>query len=329
MKQGYSASALVSLLVGMVLVCSAIVARRINSAIDHQPSYAPPLGHTSGSPPIAGRVLYIIVDGLREDVSHTMPAIENLRSHGAWGRSVVVVPSLSQPSWATLVSGASPEISGSSLINAPYNRIRTLSVDTLFDVAHANHLPASIAGQIWWKRFLRADSLSEAAYAPGFEDEDDAKIFRAAQSILRRQKAGLILVYFGAYDERSHECGALSAPALQSAAQIDRWIGELVREANTAETCIVVTADHGHLDAGGHGGTEYVVTHPPVVFAGTGASRGERAIMREEDIAPTIAALLGLPLPNSSMAAVRVTICFCRQARRGKFSATNLSNAPE
>ena len=76
-----------------------------------------------------------------------MPAIENLRSHGAWGRSVVVVPSLSQPSWATLVSGASPEISGSSLINAPYNRIRTLSVDTLFDVAHANHLPAVSPGK--------------------------------------------------------------------------------------------------------------------------------------------------------------------------------------
>ena len=62
----------------------------------------------------------------------------------------------------------------------------------------------------------------------------------------------------------------------------------------------MIVADHGHRDVGGHGGDEAEVLAIPAVMAGAGVKPGVTVRGQQADIAPTIAALLGLPLPTSS-----------------------------
>ena len=65
------------------------------------------------APVLAGRVVLVIVDGMRLDVSRTqMNTLNKLREYGSDMELTVPQPSLSYPNWTTILSGAPPEISG-------------------------------------------------------------------------------------------------------------------------------------------------------------------------------------------------------------------------
>ena len=62
---------------------------------------------------------------------------------------------------------------------------------------------------------------------------------------------------------------------------------------------VIVTADHGHVSRGGHGGAEPEVSSVPLVLAGKGIVPGASARNAQlVDVAPTVAALLGVPAPG-------------------------------
>src|SRR5574340_651185 len=54
----------------------------------------------------ARRVVLVVIDGLRDDTSRLMPSISALRARGADVALTVPQPSLSFPTWTTIVSGA-------------------------------------------------------------------------------------------------------------------------------------------------------------------------------------------------------------------------------
>jgi hypothetical protein len=87
-------------------------------------------------------------------------------------------------------------------------------------------------------------------------------------------------------------------------ARIDGDISRLVAATQDDRTTFVVTADHGHLDEGGHGGWEDEVTRVPAVFVGSGISLTQGEI-DQVDIAPTIAGILGMPIPRFSTGKVQ------------------------
>src|SRR5436309_2708308 len=63
----------------------------------------------------------------------------------------------------------------------------------------------------------------------------------------------------------------------------------------------VIAADHGHLQPGGHGGDEDDACETRVVFAGPGVRDGARlGKARNLDLAPTLAALLGVSAPKQA-----------------------------
>jgi lysylphosphatidylglycerol synthetase-like protein (DUF2156 family) len=82
-----------------------------------------------------------------------------------------------------------------------------------------------------------------------------------------------------------------------AAAAIDKLIGTL--DIDLARDAIVITADHGHTDRGGHGGREPDVRAVPLVLAGAGIVPGaQTAGAMLADVAPTVCALLGIPAPG-------------------------------
>ncbi len=59
---------------------------------------------------------------------------------------------------------------------------------------------------------------------------------------------------------------------------------------------MIITSDHGHTDEGGHGGLEKEVVEVKAIFAGKGVAAGKTLQdCTQLDLAPTIAAVLGLP----------------------------------
>src|SRR5205814_2939737 len=65
---------------------------------------------------------------------------------------------------------------------------------------------------------------------------------------------------------------------------------------------MLVLSDHGHMPRGGHGGAEPAVRRAFLVLAGPGVRAGGRVPRASTvDVAPTLAALLGVPAPGQAL----------------------------
>src|ERR1022692_522595 len=107
------------------LICAAIVAAgavgsRViataswNSVVNYHTPYVfqprTALGHPLLGP--AGRVMLVVLDGLRLDQSREMPEMNALRALGADGVARVGLPSLSNPARAVMATGSWQEVNG-------------------------------------------------------------------------------------------------------------------------------------------------------------------------------------------------------------------------
>ncbi len=272
-----------------------------DSVVEYKTIYLTNLPPGSAAEPLAQRVVLILVDGLRLDASRNMPALNALRRQGADLSVRIGQPSLSYPSWTVIVSGAWQEVSGvtTNWYEGP------VQVDTVFRRARDAGLPAVVVGGGGWEE-LYGPHLTDLIPVKGPEDESappeawvemDAETFRRAITALDDYPQGLVLVYFGATDELAHRFGGTSPQYLDEVRRVDDFIGRLAERMDWGRDVLIVTADHGHVDVGGHGGWEEEVLHVPLVLVGKGIRQGAYPERLQADIAPTIAALLGIPIP--------------------------------
>jgi hypothetical protein len=112
----------------------------------------------------------------------------------------------------------------------------------------------------------------------------------------RETSPGLVVVHLPDLDEAGHSYGGASAQYKQTAARMDADINRLVTSLQSSDTVFVITADHGHIDSGGHGGWEPVATTVPGIFSGPGI-RSETTTGQLQQIAPTVSILLGMRDP--------------------------------
>jgi hypothetical protein len=83
---------------------------------------------------------------------------------------------------------------------------------------------------------------------------------------------------------------------------VDLMLERVLGKLDLSQDAIIITADHGHTDQGGHGGIEPDVMEVPLIMAGAGIRPGAAVAGAElVDIAPTAAALLGLPAPRHGL----------------------------
>lgn len=243
-----------------------------------------------------GRLVYIIVDGLREDISRTMPTLNTLRAHGFDAVVRTGQPSLSFPGWTTLLSGAPQRISGVTT-NWFTERV---PVETLIDVALAASRTVAVSAPKDFEMLYGVNRVgnvflrdwTEGAYMSG-------EIVDHALSLEKDSGASLLIVHLPDVDEAGHASGGSSKAYADMALKVDAEIGRLVTALQGPATTFVVTADHGHIDTGGHGGPEDIVTLTPAVFAGPNVrpGTGEGA---QDQIAPTVALLAMLPAPRNA-----------------------------
>ena len=301
-----------------VLVCAGVVIvgyqwamSMIGSLYDYRspikdtaPAVLPPLGN-----PATGRLVFILVDGLRQDTAldaEVMPNLAGLREVGASTSIHSEAPSYSEPAYTTLLTGASPEISDGPVINLDYEDIPLFTQDNLFSAAHRAGLRTAISGYYWFEKLVPQSDVDLRFYTPGEDRTADEAVMAAALPWLRDRSAELLLVHLDQVDYAGHHEGGARDPRWNEAAKrVDDMIGEVSRELDLSRDTILVLSDHGHIGIGGHGGQDTDVLVQPLVLAGKGIRPGAFGDINQVDIAPTLAAILGAAVPSSSQGQVR------------------------
>lgn len=241
------------------------------------------------------RVVMVVIDGLRDDASRSMKSIERLRESGADVRLTVGQPSLSYPTWTTIVSGAPQQISGvtTNWFEGP------VKVETLFDVAASSGRRVVVSGPEDLEEMFGVSKVATStALVPWDADKYTSGTIVDNALRLDEQEGGadFVFVLLPDVDEAGHAAGGASARYAETVARVDKDLGRLIQGLDDGATTFVVLPDHGHTDTGGHGGWEDPVIHTFAVLSGPGVAK-TTAEADLQDIAPTVAVIAGLQAP--------------------------------
>lgn len=227
------------------------------------------------------RVMLIVLDGMRVDAIPRVPVLKQF-DHRA--ELVADLPTISAPQYVALLSGVPPEDSG----RRSNEEISASGLDSVpAAVRRAGGKTAGFSDCVdwWWRLF--PDAFDHRVHA----DPVDAEALRDRQD-------AFTVVHLCAFDEAGHRSGAASDDyRVDAAARIEREVTALLAAWGDRGP-VVVTADHGHRDGGGHGGDEPEVRNTFALFRGVDAAPLARG--RAIDLAPTLSQMLGVQAPVSS-----------------------------
>ncbi len=281
-----------------------------------QPAIArtPPTIVDPRTPRLSQRVVLVIVDGLRLDHSHH-PGFDAVRARGIDGVATSHYPTWSRPNYITLMTGVAPTASGVRV-----NRVRKpMRIDSIMQRAKTAGLRVTTASDIGMVPPLfmttEVEDLGDleypqvgdlvtppAGHAWPFDEVRKAgslQQLEASITTVLSKPSDLVVVLAGDVDRAGHAYGGASDQYRDAATAVAGSIGRLVPQLDLSRDTLIVTADHGHVDRGGHGGPEPEVVAVPLLIAGAGIVPGAHApTARLVDLAPTIAALLGIPAPG-------------------------------
>lgn len=261
--------------------------------VDFRSPYLVQLPAGDGGESHTRRVVLIIVRGLTAREAEAMPAMVALRERGASATLQLSPPSYETPAWLTMLSGASTEVHGGMTDAAS----ASAALDTLFHrVSGATGVGVLLATEQINKRFTSGPQLADV-----FEDTDrashDAGIAAAMAQNLRMPNAPeRLLVGELSLLEASRTPDDAAARAMAVAA-VDIRLESIAGTVDRTKDTLIVVADRGRAPDGREGGDELDVTQLPLVMAGAGVRPGAQTLGNMTDLAPTIAALLGIPIP--------------------------------
>jgi hypothetical protein len=276
------------------------------SVVRYKAPYRFAEGRQLPRPAPTGRVFFIVIDGLRVDASKRMPFLNELRAKGADLVAAVGTPSYSRPGRATLATGTWPEIHGVSTndFEGP------LDADNIIRSLARTGRRCRIAGSLIWPELFAAD-IARCGAARGLIENEHPGLFRSYRSTLEAEEetslafalaepGDLTIVDFVATDAAAHDLGAASNEYQEETQRIDGIVRRIVGHVGTEGTTFVITADHGHRDRGGHGSDEPEVLSVPLILVGPLVRIGVHGSVRQTDVAPTLAALLGAAIPGTA-----------------------------
>ncbi|KAF2823709.1 alkaline phosphatase-like protein [Ophiobolus disseminans] len=170
--------------------------------------------------------------------------------------------------------------------------------------------------------FERADGTS-SFFVSDFTEVDNNVTRHVPEELLNRDWDAMILHYLG-LDHIGHKAGPKSPNMVPKQKEMDDMVRTIYtaieNEDHLANTLFVVCGDHGMNDGGNHGGSSPGETSPALVFMSpklaklTKQSRRESPVrpkhdgefeyyrmVEQSDIAPTLAGLLGFPIPKNNL----------------------------
>ena len=241
-------------------------------------------------------VILTLIDGMRPDgmLASGHPFADTLRSAAAYTlEAKTVYPPVTLPCHMSLFHSVAPDRHG-VLTNTFTPQVRP--VEGLFE--RLDRYEKSCAMFYNWEELrdlARPGHLHESAYINlSRQDRADERITEKALQYYKEWKPDFLFLYLGLTDEAGHASGWMS-PAYLEAIRTALSCVQKMYEAADPDTTLIVTADHGgHGRMHGEDIPEDMTI--PLFFCGKCFSPG--TILRSAsilDIAPTVAALLGVP----------------------------------
>jgi predicted AlkP superfamily pyrophosphatase or phosphodiesterase len=247
----------------------------------------------------AGPVVVISVDGLRPDAipATSTPVLDALIVNGSYHPAAQsVFPYDTMNNHATMVTGTTPLERGILLNTDLPGKIPN---ETIFEIAKRAGMRTGF--------FAGKDKL---AYLADQEDMDvvliegDMQVMtNAVVRALNQERLDLVFVHYRHPDSAGHADGWMSAAYLAKVSEVDGLIGEVAEALGVPGAAkggtILLTADHG-----GEGLTHFLPTSPtvniPWLLVGAEAAIAKRLTgsIAQNDLAPTVLALLGLGIPG-------------------------------
>ncbi|MEW6718141.1 MAG: alkaline phosphatase family protein [Chloroflexota bacterium] len=310
MKPGYKIA--IGLLVCVLIAVGAYF--WANALMDSVYAFRSPLQENPPQPgmnldlPLTNRLVFVLIDALRDDTSHkpeVMPFLNALRGQGAWATMHSRPPSYSSPSWAVLMIGAWPDLSDGPAMNPESDDIPTWTQDNLFSAAHRSGLKTAVSGYFWFEHFIPGGAVDAGYFTQGEDSLADRQVVDAAIPWLQSGEYEFILIHLDQVDYAGHYEGGPRSPNWDAAAtRSDNLLREIASYLDFGQDTLVVLSDHGQIDQGGHGGQDPIVLVEPFVMVGAGVAPGQKADIQMVDVAPTMAALLGTNLPAAAQGRV-------------------------
>lgn len=245
------------------------------------------------------KVQLILIDGMRPDalISCGSPDASWLLAHTLYTLSgQTVVPPVTLPCHMSLFHSVDPARHGVTT-NVYTPQVRP--IDGLFECLGRTCRCGMYYNWEELRDVSRPGSLAESVcfsqYAHGYA-QSNAMVTEAAIRGMRDHGMDMTFTYLGWADEAGHEHGWMSEPYLLAVRESLRSVRRLIDQA--PPRCVtLVLADHG-----GHERTHGLVIPEdmtiPVMIHGAGEVGQITQTVSIKDIAPTIAALMGCPVPK-------------------------------
>jgi len=259
------------------------------------------------APALTRKVLLIVVDALRADTAFDaarMPHVAEAAGRGASGVATSTPLSMTVPGVRAIACGtASDYLDLFENWGAPI----TDKPNLLATCKNAGISTGIVGDRVWanvyrpWLDLIQTETGLSAFeyYIHSTEKPDRIHAERARNAIKNGTAPRFLVVHFVGLDHAGHAWGPQSERYAVTARSLDAKIDGLLRAVD-AETTVVITSDHAMTNRGGHGGSDAEARQTPLVMLGPGIRRMSGLAVDQVDLTPTLAALMGIPIPAQS-----------------------------
>ena len=336
------------LLLLIALTAAPALARQVRDDLwasyrNYTSPYLAELPAGTARPALSARVVCVLVRGMRLEESRSLPTLEALRKQGLDATVALAPPTYRVPSWLGLVSGATPDVHG-----VTRNDVGLPEIDTIFKQLRAANKNAAVIGSVQWSDWFGPDlARFEETVEPEANARDDAAINIAIQVLQdAQQPAQFVLIELAALDGLA-DAGAGTRPITPSQSisiataiaattvattdplnLLDARLYRLISMLDLTTNTVMVVSDRGRDAQGNDGGDDADVSRLPLVMAGAGINPGTQDIVKQNVIAPMLAALLGAPMPTHAQGAPLVSALNFALATSSVPLTDSLSTAP-
>ncbi|MEN2998961.1 MAG: alkaline phosphatase family protein [Acidilobaceae archaeon] len=264
---------------------------------------------SAGGEPLAKHVIIVLLDGLSQsallyhaEVNESVRSFVSSTALYVGGRTAL--PSFSYPTRGTILSGAPPEVHE---VSSNWFS-RKIEVDNLFKIAREKgYVTASVGDSGIHKVF---GHLLDESYPMDRGGSQAAVALQQALELLKRRTARgeRLFLWIGLtdVDTMGHKAGPYTAEynstAVNVIALLSSFVQALKHMGVLEDTLLLLLNDHGFKRGAHHGGPEEEVTAFYMMLISPLARPGTyRLAFDQKDVAPTIAMIMGWPLPANSM----------------------------
>ncbi|GAB3659699.1 hypothetical protein GCM10027589_20940 [Actinocorallia lasiicapitis] len=254
------------------------------------------------------------IDGARWDKvqSLNLPTLDGLAATGysspTWLYASPMAATSSGPGWSTNLTGTWPD--KHKVVDNSFSGNALSANPSFLNVVESHNGAFGTYAGVDWK------PIGDNIIGPGLDREyvlngdangypaEDTRIQNDAAAYIRDNGPHASFVYFGEVDIAGHDSGGASAAYAQAMQSTDARIGAVINAIKTRpnyaaeEWLFLVTTDHGHTDAGGHGGASKLERRSFVIANGSGVPVSAPSIQpKNVDVAATALDYLGVPKP--------------------------------